>query len=100
MCRGATRACASCICGSLAQMHSCMHAQGEGEECKESSSHFLLICVRACALRSGECPHDIFLNTKFDLWPCEKKHDDQAKAQSVCARDTHTRKLEELDRFA
>eukprot|EP00479_Gromia_sphaerica_P012641 TRINITY_DN674_c0_g2_i2.p2 TRINITY_DN674_c0_g2~~TRINITY_DN674_c0_g2_i2.p2 ORF type:complete len:82 (-),score=18.13 TRINITY_DN674_c0_g2_i2:100-345(-) len=27
------------------------------------------------------CPHDLFINTKSDLGPCEKKHDDRFKAE-------------------
>lgn len=27
------------------------------------------------------CPHDLFVNTRADLGPCPKVHDDEAKAQ-------------------
>lgn len=46
-----------------------------------------LTCLSDCpsivCVTSGVCPHDIFLNSKFDLRACTNKHDDAAKQQSV-----------------
>ena len=42
----------------------------------------LRLCAAVCVI-SGVCPHDIFLNSKFDLRACTNKHDDAAKQQSV-----------------
>eukprot|EP01118_Nematostelium_gracile_P002144 TRINITY_DN1233_c0_g1_i3.p2 TRINITY_DN1233_c0_g1~~TRINITY_DN1233_c0_g1_i3.p2 ORF type:complete len:117 (-),score=22.41 TRINITY_DN1233_c0_g1_i3:697-1047(-) len=36
---------------------------------------------------TGYCPHDLFTNTKSDLGPCTKIHDDNMKAMFLNAPD-------------
>lgn len=44
------------------------------------------------------CPHDLFVNTKVDLGPCPKRHDDEAKRMYEKAR-TGARKRQYEDDF-
>lgn len=42
----------------------------------------------------GFCPHDLFVNTKSDLGPCDKVHDDQLQRDFEAQKDSRKEKYE------
>eukprot|EP00096_Caligus_rogercresseyi_P002233 TRINITY_DN14307_c0_g1_i1.p1 TRINITY_DN14307_c0_g1~~TRINITY_DN14307_c0_g1_i1.p1 ORF type:complete len:350 (-),score=137.04 TRINITY_DN14307_c0_g1_i1:834-1883(-) len=45
------------------------------------------------------CPHELFTNTKADLGPCSKLHDEELKAQFLSASPEHYKKAQYVDDF-
>lgn len=45
------------------------------------------------------CPHDLFVNTKADLGPCIKTHDEEARKLFQEAKRTHYKKLQYQEDF-
>ncbi|CAG9774110.1 unnamed protein product [Ceutorhynchus assimilis] len=45
------------------------------------------------------CPHDLFVNTRADLGPCSKTHDEEAKKLFQEAKNGHFRKIQYQEDF-
>ncbi|CAG9770816.1 unnamed protein product [Ceutorhynchus assimilis] len=45
------------------------------------------------------CPHDLFVNTRADVGPCSKTHDEEAKKLFQDAKNGHFRKIQYQENF-
>ena len=45
------------------------------------------------------CPHDLFTNTKADLGPCGKIHDEDLKQKFTLEKETHYKKSQIVEEF-